>query len=118
MKLKQLWIMGLAAILMGCGHGFEGEYTEQTGSSVEFLNAITQIAGTNTIVIGPNYVDSNGIRTQYKNIFVRDSGSQKYLILKKEDDSEEAWKIIDEDTLVKGDGLVSITLRRIKKEPQ
>lgn len=118
MKLKQLWILGLAAILMGCGHGFEGEYTEQTGSSVEFLNAITQMAGTKTIVIGPNYIDSNGIRTDYKDIFVRDSGSQKYLILKKEDGSEEAWKILDDDTLVKGDSLVSVTLKRIKKEPQ
>jgi hypothetical protein len=116
MKLKKLWILGLAIILAGCGgHGFEGEYNEQVGSSVELLNAFAQVAGDKTVVIGPDYIDSDGIRTQYKDIFVRESGSQKYLILKNEDESEEAWKIADDDTLIRGGGLVSITLKRIKK---
>ncbi len=116
MKLKQLWVLGLAAILMGCGHGFEGEYKEQVGSPVEFLNTITQMAGGRTLVIGPDYIDSNGIRTQFKEIFVRDSGSQRFLVFVKEDGSEEAWKIEDDDTLIQNEGgLVSITLKRVKK---
>ncbi|MDD2760748.1 MAG: hypothetical protein PHH11_10705 [Methylomonas sp.] len=116
MKLKWLWILWLAAILMGCGHGFEGEYKEQVGSPVEFLNTITQMAGGRTLVIGPDFIDSNGIRTPYQDIFVRESGSQRYLVFIKEDGSEEAWKIEDDDTLVQdGGGLVSITLKRVKK---
>lgn len=117
MKLKNLLILGLALILAGCGHGFEGEYTEQVGSSVEFLDAFAKVAGTDgkIIVIGPDYIDTDGIRTQYKDIFVRESGSERYLVLKKDNDTEEAWKIVDDDTLVRGGGLVSITLQRIKK---
>lgn len=114
MILKRLLSVGLALILAGCGNGYEGEYSEHVGSSVEFLNAFAQVAGDKTVVIGRNYIDSEGIRTEYKDIFVRDSGSQKYLILKNENDSEEAWKIVDEDTLIKSSGLVSITLKRIK----
>jgi hypothetical protein len=114
MKLNKLLILGLALILAGCGHGFEGEYTEHVGSSVEFLNAFAQVAGEKTVVIGPDYIDSDGLRTEYKDIFVRESGSQKYLILQKPDDSEEAWKVEDNDTLIRSGGLVSITLKRIK----
>ncbi|MGR8931274.1 MAG: hypothetical protein ACU836_11570 [Gammaproteobacteria bacterium] len=116
MKLKQLWIWGLAAILMGCGHGYEGEYKEQIGSPVEVLNAFAQMAGSSTIVIGPDYIDSDGVRTNFKSIFVRDSGGQKYLVFTREDGSEDAWKIQDEDTLIRNDrGIVSITLKRVKK---
>ena len=118
MKLKNLLILGLALMLAACGHGFEGEYTEQVGSSVEFLDAFAKVTGTDgkIIVIGPDYIDTDGIRTQYKDIFVRDSGSERYLVLKKDNDTEEAWKIVDDDTLVQGGGLVSITLKRIKKQ--
>lgn len=115
MKLKNLWLLGLTAILLGCGHGFEGEYSEQVGSSVELLNAFAQIAGGKTIVIGPNYIDADGIRTDFKDIFVRESGSQKYLVFVKEDGTEEAWKIVDDQTLIRGGELVSITLKRIQK---
>jgi hypothetical protein len=114
MKLNKLLLLGLALILVGCGHKFEGEYREQVGSPVEILNAIAQVAGDKTIVIGPDYIDSDGIRTQYQQIFVRESGTQNYLILKKSDNSEEAWKIVDNDTLIRGSDLVSITLKRIK----
>lgn len=114
MKLKKLWILGLALILAGCGHEFEGEYKEQVGSPVEFLNSFAQIAGGKTVVIGSDYIDSDGIRTQYKDIFVRESGTQKYLVLINEDNDEEAWRIENPDTLIRDSGLVSITLKRIK----
>jgi len=101
--------------MTACGHGYEGEYRVQVGSSVEILNAFAQIAGQQTVVIGRDFIDSEGIRTKYKDIFVRESGSQKYLVLQKPDDSEEAWEIADADTLIRGGELVSITLKRIKK---
>lgn len=117
MKLKQLWILGLAAILVGCGHGFEGEYKQKIGSPVEVLNAFTQMAGDKIVVIGPDYIDSEGVRTNFKEIFVRESGSQRYLVFVREDGSEEAWKIEDDDTLIQSDkGIVSITLKRVKKQ--
>lgn len=114
MNTNKLLVLALAIILTGCGHKFEGEYREQVGSSIEVLNALAQVAGDKTIVIGPDYIDEDGIRNQYQNIFVRESGTQSYLVLKKPDNSEEAWKIVDDDTLIRGSGLVSITLKRIK----
>ncbi len=115
MKLKTFLALGLAALLAGCGHGYEGEYVEQTGSSNELLDTFAKVAGHKTIVIGSNYTDSDGIRTNYEDIFVRESGSQKYLVFKKDKDTEEAWKIVDKDTLVQGGGLLSLTLKRVHK---
>lgn len=115
MKLKMLWVGGLALVLAGCGHGFEGEYRQQVGSSNELLNAFAQVAGDKNLVIGSDYIDSDGIRTQYRSIFVRESGSQKYLVFTKEDGTEEAWKVEDDETLIQGGGLVSVKLKRIKQ---
>lgn len=115
MKFGKLLIFGLAFLLTACGHGYEGEYKTQAGSANEILDAFAKVAGEKTLVIGPDYTDSNGIRTQFKEIFVRESGSEKYLVFKKEDDSEEAWKIVDKDTLIQGGGLLSMTLKRIKQ---
>lgn len=116
MQLKKVFATLALLWLTGCGgHGFEGEYTEQTGSALEVLNAFAQLAGGRTVVIGPDYLDAEGIRTQFKDIFVRESGSQKYLVFKKDDSSEEAWKVIDSDTLQRGGDLVSMTLKRVKK---
>jgi len=115
MQKRKFVSIAVLALLTACGHGFEGEYSEQAGSSVEVLNAFAQIAGGRTIVIGPDYIDAEGVRTPFQEIFVRESGSQKYLVFKKDDGSEEAWKIQDNDTLVRGGDLVSMTLKRIKK---
>jgi len=113
-KLRKFLPLAIAAILVGCGHGFEGEYTEQSGSSNEFINAFAKAAGGETIVIGSNYIESNGKRTNFEDIFVRESGGQAYLIFK-DKDSEEAWKIADKDTLIQGTDLVSVTLKRHNK---
>lgn len=117
MKLQKLWMVGLVSLLIGCGHGFEGEYHEQMGSSIEFLDAFAQVAGGKAVYLGPDYLDADGVRTEFKDIFVRESGSQQYLIFVKADNSEDAWKIKDADTLVKEAGLVSVTLKRIHSEP-
>lgn len=115
MKLRKFLLLGIAAVLAGCGHGYEGEYTAQTGSSNEVLDVFAKVAGNKTIVIGPDYIDSEGVRTNFEDIFVRESGSQAYLVFKKDKDAEEAWKIVDKDTLIQGGGLVSVTLKRVNK---
>ncbi|MGZ4958740.1 MAG: hypothetical protein ACXV7J_05785 [Methylomonas sp.] len=115
MKFKTFLALGLAALLAGCGHGYEGEYTAESSSSNELLDTVAKVTGHKTIVIGSNYTDSDGVRTNYEDIFVRESGSQKYLVFKKDEDTEEAWKIVDKDTLIQGGELFSLTLKRVGK---
>lgn len=114
MKLKKLLVLGMAALLTACGHGYEGEYSAQGGSSNELLDAVAKVVGDKTIVIGPDYLDTDGKRTNFEDIFVRESGSESYLVFKKDKDSEEVWKIVDKDTLIQGNGLLSVTLKRVK----
>jgi hypothetical protein len=37
---------------------------------LEILNAFAQVAGEQTLVIGRNFIDAEGTRTQYKDIFM------------------------------------------------
>jgi hypothetical protein len=115
MKLKAFLLLGIAAILAGCGHGYEGEYTEQAGSSNEVLNAVANAVGGKKVVIGSNFIDTDGQRTEFEDIFVRESGSDSYLVFKKDKDNEDVWKIVDKNTLAKGSDLASITLKRVEK---
>ncbi len=112
--LKWVIILGFCAALLGCGHGFEGEYSTKSGSSNEILNAFAGAVGTNNVIIGSDYTESGGKRQNFSDIFVRESGSEKYLIFKL-NDTEESWKIIDENTLIAGNELASLTLKRIDK---
>ena len=111
--LKLAAITVLMITLSACGHGFEGEYETKTSSSIELVDAFAEIAGSHKLVIGPNYIDSDGRRTEFEEIFVRESGSERYLIFKNAG-NEEIWKIIDDNTLVQGNDLMSIKLVRIK----
>ncbi len=114
MKLiKHTLMVMLIAALMACGHGYEGEFQSKAGSSNEFMNAFTEIAGSQHIVIGPDYIDSQGVRTVFDDIFVRESGGVEYLVFKNAE-SEQAWRIIDEDTLMQGNSLISVKLVRVK----
>lgn len=114
MKLiKMASLLVLAGTLLGCGHGFEGEYQSRAGSSNELMNAFAGAVGTQTIVIGPDYIESNGQRAEFEDIFVRDSAGTRYLVFKS-GESEEAWKIVDDNTLVQGTGLMNVTLKRIE----
>ncbi|AZR83197.1 hypothetical protein AYJ59_07110 [Thiomicrospira sp. S5] len=101
-------------ILAGCsGHDFEGKFQTKADSPNAFLNQFTNSLGSQTIVIGPDYIESDGQRELFDKIFVRNSDGQKYLIFKK-DNTEDAWKIVDENTLVQGNGLVQIKLVRVE----
>jgi len=110
---KYSTIIMLIGLLIGCGHGFEGEYKTSTGSSIEFLDTFADsISGNETLVIGSDYIESAGERTLYDEIFVRQSGSTQYLIFV-EDGQEQAWKIIDKKTLQKGTDIINIRLTRV-----
>ena len=110
-KLASMLVLVIA--LTGCGHGFEGEYETKASSSIELMDAFAEIAGSYKLVIGPNYIDSEGSRTEFEEIFVRESGSDRYLIFKNAG-QEDIWKIINDNTLVKGNDLMSMKLVRIK----
>ena len=115
MKLiKYASMLALVGALAGCGgHGYEGEYESKAGSSNEFMNAFAGSAGSQRIVIGSDYIESQGERIDFDDIFVRKSGNEKYLVFKDEE-SEEAWKILDDDTLMQGNGLMNVKLVRVK----
>ena len=115
MKLiKYASILALVVALVGCGdHGYEGEYETKVGSSNEFMNAFAGSTGGQRIVIGTDYIESQGQRQEFDEIFVRESGKEKYLVFKDEK-YEKAWKILDEKTLIQGNKLMNVKLVRVK----
>ena len=109
-KLIGLWCLSL--LLVGCGHGFEGEYEYFADSSNELLGSLMELVGTHSVVIGADYLDRHGQRTRYQRIFVRESGRQRYLIFKN-NEQEDIWTIIDDNTLMMGDELMNIKIVRV-----
>lgn len=112
--IKYLCIFAFVGVLAGCGkHGFEGEYELKTGSSNEMISEFAGLVAPNRIVIGRNYVESQGKRQEFDDIFVRKSGSERYLVFKT-GKSEEVWKILDEKTLIFGNELIQFKYVRVK----
>ncbi|MCV6613871.1 MAG: hypothetical protein OIF35_02760, partial [Cellvibrionaceae bacterium] len=101
--IKYALLLTLAGALIGCGgHGFEGEYESKAGSSNAFVDAFANSAGiSQKIIIGSDYMESDGERHSFEEIFVRESGEEKYLVFKDGED-EVAWKIVDDNTLMQG----------------
>lgn len=114
--LKLTSILVLIAALSACGHGFEGEYESEAGSTIELMDIFAEVAGSQKFVIGKNFIDSEGKRTQFEEIFVRESGQDRYLVFKISVNEEDVWKVIDDNTLMKGNDLMSLKLVRIKQE--
>ena len=113
MKLiKYALILALSGLLLGCGHGFEGQYQLQGSSSDKLTKALAGFAGLENIVIGSDYIESDGKREEFDDIFVRESGNTKYLVFKR-DGTEETWKIVDDRTLMQKSGFINITLERV-----
>ncbi|WP_417760280.1 hypothetical protein [Shewanella sp.] len=120
MKLFKLSsILALLWLLTACGgHDYEGTYqVELGGNNDNPLGALLKMAGDMvekpTLVIGDDYIESDGKRSQFDDIFVRDSHGKKFLVFKNEGD-EEAWQIIDDNTLLMKNGMVSYKLVRIE----
>ncbi|MGY0219003.1 hypothetical protein ACWJJH_16690 [Endozoicomonadaceae bacterium StTr2] len=110
---KYLIVLAISVVLTGCGgHGFEGEYEAKADSSNKFLSSMAGAMGSDKLVIGADFIESGGSRTMFDEIFVRESGSEKYLVFKNKE-GEEGWKIVDDNTLIQGNGLVSVKLTRV-----
>ncbi|WP_321350088.1 hypothetical protein [Halopseudomonas oceani] len=102
------------ALLSACGgHDFEGVYESRAGSSNDVLNAFAEMAGADRIVIGDYYIESEGKRTRFDEIFERESAGKRYLVFKS-GENEEVWTIVDDNTLMQGNDLVNIKLVRVE----
>ncbi|TLU65199.1 hypothetical protein FE810_09790 [Thalassotalea litorea] len=118
MKLKQLLTcIVTCAMLWGCGHGYEGEYQIKSASNNEFVNAFADAIQVPNIIIGEDFIEKEGKRTYYDEVSVRERGGDKYLVFRigKE---EQVWKIVNENTLQQGKGLLGITLNKIMASNQ
>ena len=105
-------VVALAATLSGCGHGFEGEYRSKANVPADFLYAFADSLGSSRITVGSDYIETNGHRTKFEDIYVRQSGDNRYLVFR-DGRAGEAWEIVDDKTLIQGDGPLQITLTRI-----
>lgn len=83
MKFVQWFSMTvLCCLLLACGHGFEGEYKVETGSSNAFLNAFANAQVEQTLIIGSDYLESDGERKEFDDIFVEKLMEQNILFLR------------------------------------
>lgn len=108
-KLRLLLLSMITLVLVGCGHGYEGTYKVEVSSVGVNLG---DLMPDTRIVIGSDYVESDGERTQMDDIFVRESGGNRYLVLKS-DGKEDAWKVIDDKTLERGNGFAKARMVRV-----
>lgn len=112
--LKYMMVIALATLLSACGgHDFEGVYETRAGSDNELLNSFAEMTSGGKLVIGPDYIESQGKRTLFDEIFERESAGERYLVFKT-GETEAVWKVVDENTLMQGGGLMSIKLVRVE----
>lgn len=113
-KLKWVVMLVLALGLVGCfGHGYEGTYEKKVGSDEKILNAIAGLAGSERVIIGRDFIETNGVREKFNKIFVRKTGNEAFLVFEN-GAKEKAWKIINPTTLVQGGSLVNVQLVKIE----
>ncbi len=80
-------------ILHACGdHGYEGQYRLSADDADGLFGSMASAMGVQEIIIGHDFVEANGSREVYDEIFVRESGDDAYLVFKR-GESEEAWRI-------------------------
>ena len=110
--IKSLSVVALSMLLAACDHGFEGTYQTKLDSGNEFANAMVGGLLNQKIIIGKDYIETDGKRTEFEDVFVRASGDERYLVFK-DKEAEEAWKIVDDKTLLQGNGFINIQLVRV-----
>ena len=108
-KLRLMLVALVTLVLVGCGHGYEGTYKVEVSSVGVNLG---DLMPSTQIVLGDDYLESDGSRTQMDKIFVRESGGASYLVFQSGKD-EDAWKIVDDKTLEQGNGFAMVRMRRI-----
>jgi hypothetical protein len=115
-KFKKLKIIVLSIFVMtltACGsHGYEGTYKMDRSSGMSKMLGAFGGGGEITMVVGSDYSTTNGERTNYDEIFVRESGGKKYLVFKK-GNLEEVMLIVNDKTLSQGTGMVSISFKKV-----
>lgn len=104
--IKYLTVLALVGILVGCGHGYEGKYQASNNLFGSFVE-------TAEFVIGSDYLETDGERTKYDDISVRKSGGVKYLVFTSKGE-EDAWKIVDKNTLESDLGGYILKFERVK----
>ncbi len=113
-KLKMALMITLTLGLVGCfGHGYEGTYEKKVGSDEKIVNAIAGLAGSEKVIIGRDFIETNGVREKFNKIFVRKTADESFLIFEN-GAKEKAWKIINPTTLVQGGSLVNVQLVKIE----
>lgn len=92
----------LSTILSACGgSGYEGSYNISIKGGNAMASKMAQMAmGSGQLIIGDNYIESSGQRTEFEDISVRKSGDASYLVFKSKA-GEETLQIIDDNTLEK-----------------
>jgi len=111
--VKYSLIVFLSVMMLGCGgHGHEGHYVSTSDNKV--FNALSELAGVKKIYIGENFIEADGQRTEFDEIFVRELNSGDYLVFKSGNE-EQAWLIEDNDVLVRDLGLMSLRFERVEK---
>ncbi len=103
-------------ILSGCGqegHGFEGEYKTMINSQHSLGAHRVRTPPTSKVVIGKNFLETNGQKVIVKKIYTQKIQGIEYLIFE-DDNKKEQWKIIDKNTLIKGNDPISIKMKRIQ----
>ena len=110
--LKSLSLIAFLGLLTACGgHGYEGTYEAKSNTGLDDLFGNSE---DRRLEIGTDYIEADGSRETFDEIFVRESAGKQYLVFKSEDGgSEEAWAIKDEDTLVQDAGFFKIELKRV-----
>lgn len=120
MKRLQACLAALLAALLvaACGHAYEGEFKAELvsdnklfGEMAKMVNALG-VNGQGKILIGSDYTIADGVRKDYDKIFERKIGQQRYLVFKNGNE-EEAWKIIDADTLLIDSGFLQVRFVRV-----
>ncbi|MCY9865002.1 hypothetical protein OTK49_21020 [Vibrio coralliirubri] len=105
MKKIKLFLASVAAlVLVGCGgHGYEGEYVGKMEKSM-----LGKSDKTVTMVIGSNYMELAGERSEYDTIQVVDNN----LVLQK-GEKKESLAIVDDSTLSMDAGYMVVKFTKI-----
>ena len=104
-------MLGLVALLSACGgHGFEGEYKAKSDAGM--MGNVVSMMGADHITIGADFFEMAGNRTKMKDIFIRKSNGKEYLVFQTPSGQEDAWEIIDDNTLLNGQGGMNLTYIR------
>lgn len=114
-KIKLLAVSALVLALSACGgHSYEGTYKMDTSKESGGLGALAGAFGAADVelVIGDDYIESDGQRTEFDEIIVRESGSNKYLVMKS-GDQEESLIIVNDNTLEQGNGMMRVRFVKV-----